>query len=63
MRELKRYDDSIVVLDKALSILIERYGENNVITATCQNNLGLTLKKAGKFARAEEMYLKSLKTR
>lgn len=35
LRELKRYDDSVVVLEKALSILMERYGEVNVVTATC----------------------------
>ena len=63
LRELKRYDDSIKVLEKALGILIERYGEVNVVTATCQNSLALTLKKAGKLSKAEEMYLKSLKTR
>ncbi|EGR32094.1 hypothetical protein IMG5_097080 [Ichthyophthirius multifiliis] len=63
LRELKRYDDAIKILEKSLQTLIQKYGENNLITANCQNNLGLTYKKSGKFSKAEVLYLKSLKTR
>jgi hypothetical protein len=47
LRELKRYSESTRLLLDALDILVKKYGEDNLLVATCLNNLGLTYKKNG----------------
>lgn len=48
-RELKDYDKSIETSKKCLNLLYTKYSEDNVVTATVYNNMGLTYKKAKEF--------------
>lgn len=62
-REMKNYPESQRLFTEAMNLLISKYGEDNILTATVRNNLGLTYKRMGNFKEAEECYLKSLVVR
>lgn len=63
-RELKEFEKSISLLEKALKLLKTKFAnENNVFIATVYNNMGLTYKRNKEFEKAEMNYLKALKIR
>lgn len=62
-RELKDYDKSIEMSKKALNLLYTKYAEDNILTATVYNNMGLTYKRAKEFTQAEEKYKVALEIR
>jgi len=62
-RQLKQFEQSHELLNKALKLIKENYGEKNLPTATIYNNIGLNYKEQAKFDEALNYYKLALETR